>query len=412
MAGGGWLGDRLAPFRRSPGYSRFWCAATLARVANEMAPVGVVLYVLDRTGSAEWAGLTLAAITLPSIATGPVLGAWLDRGGRRLEAIRLDQAVSVGSLALVALLAGEAPDVLLPLAALPAGITFPLSTGGFSSLIPSYVDPTLRVQANALEASSYNVAIVSGPALAGALATALDPLAAVLVQVGLKLCALVLTLVLRQRERLPSRPDIAVLAIAAEGFRVLAASPALLAATAAGSISLVGRGLLSLAFPFFAVEELGEPEGFSGWLWAAFATGSLLGAVGPLGIQARRRPHEIVVWAAGAAGLVMLLWPLTSSPALALVLIAAGGFVYGPGLVATFSVRQEEAPAELQTQVFMTGAGLKTASFAAGAAISGPLVVGAGAAQALLAAAALHLVAGAAGAALSSRSPATARTRR
>ena len=64
------LGERLAPFRRSPGYTRFWCAATLARVANEMAPVGVVLYVLDRTGSAEWAGATLAAITLPSIVTG------------------------------------------------------------------------------------------------------------------------------------------------------------------------------------------------------------------------------------------------------------------------------------------------------------------------------------------------------
>jgi MFS family permease len=410
MTAGGVLGGRLAPLRHSPGYARFWCAATLARVANEMAPVGVVLYVLDRTGSAEWAGATLAAITLPSVVTGPLLGAWLDRGGRRLEAIRLDQAVSVCSLALVALLAGEAPDVLLPVVALAAGITFPLSTGGFSSLIPSYVDPTLRVQANALEASSYNTAIVAGPALAGALATAVDPLLAVLVQVGLKLCALVLTLTLRQRERLPSRPDTSVLRITLEGFRVLVASRPLLAATLAGSVSLIGRGLLSLAFPFFAVEELGEPEGFAGWLWAAFAVGSLLGAVGPIGIQARRRPHEIVVWAAAAAGLVMLLWPLASNPAVALLLIAAGGFVYGPGLVATFSVRQEEAPAELQTQVFMTGAGLKTASFALGAAISGPLVVEAGAARTLLVAAGMHLVAGVAGAALSSRSPARWRT--
>jgi MFS family permease len=391
---------------------RFWCAATLARVANEMAAVGIALYVLDRTGSAEWAGATLAALTLPSIVTGPLLGAWLDRGGRRLEAIRLDQAVSVASLTLVVVLAGDAPDALLPLVALGAGITFPLSTGGFSSLIPSYVDASLRVPANALEASSYNTAIVAGPALAGVLTTAVDPLAAVLVQIGLKLCALSLALTLRQPQRLPSRPDLSVLTIAAEGFRLLAASRPLLAATAAGSIALVGRGLLSLAFPFFAVEELGEPEGFSGWLWAAFAVGSLAGGVGPLGIQARRRPHEIVVWAAAAAGLVMLLWPLASSPGLALLLIAAGGFVYGPGLVATFSVRQEEAPAELQTQVFMTGAGLKTASFAIGAAASGALVVEAGASQALLAAALLHLVAGLAGAAISWYSPARWRTGR
>ena len=395
--------DSVGRLRRSPGYPTFWCAATLARVANEMAAVGVVLFVLDRTDGAAWAGATLAAITLPSIVTGPLLGAWLDRGGRRLEAIRLDQAISAGSLALVAALAGTAPDFLLPLVALAAGITFPLSTGGFSSLIPSYVDASLRVQANALEASSYNTAIVVGPALAGALATAFDPLVAVLVQIGLKLCALALALTLRERERLPSRADISVRRITLEGFRLLAASRPLLAATVAGSVSLVGRGLLALAFPFFAVQELGEPEGFAGWLWAAFAAGSLAGAVGPLGIQARRRPHEIVVWAAAAAGLVMLLWPLASSPAVALVLIAAGGFLYGPGLVATFSVRQEEAPANLQSQVFMTGAGLKTASFAIGAALSGAVVVELGAAETLVVAAVLHLIGGAAGAAVGHR---------
>ena len=94
----------------------------------------------------------------------------------------------------------------------------------------------------------------------------------------------------------------------------------------------------------------------------------------------------------------MLLWPLASSPAVALVLIAAGGFVYGPGLVATFSVRQEEAPAELQSQVFMTGAGLKTASFAIGAAVSGALVVELGAAETIVLAACLHLLAAAGGA--------------
>jgi hypothetical protein len=208
---------------------------------------------------------------------------------------------------------------------------------------------------------------------------------------------------LRPRGELPSRPDIPVRRIALEGFSVLVSSPPLRAATLAGSVSLVGRGLLALAFPFFAVQELGEPQGFSGWLWAAFAAGSLLGGVGPLAIQARRRPHEIVVWAAGAAGLVMLLWPLASSPAVALVLIAAGGFVYGPGLVATFSVRQEEAPAELQSQVFMTGAGLKTASFAIGSALSGALVVDLGAAETLVLAAVLHLLAAGGGALLARR---------
>lgn len=395
--------ERIAPLRRAPGYVRFWCAATLARLANEMAAVAVVLYVLDRTGSAEWAGATLAALTLPSVVAGPLLGAWLDRGGRRLEAIRLDQALAAASLALVAALAGAAPDAILPLAALPAGVTFPLSTGGFSSLIPSYVAADLRVAANALEGSSYNVAIVAGPALGGALVAAFGPLSAVLVQLALKLAALALTLSLRESARLPARLGGSIRAVTAEGLRLLVASRPLLATTAAGSIALVGRGLLALAFPFFAIEELGEPRGFSGWLWAAFAAGSLAGAIGPLGVQARRRPYEIVVWATGAAGVVMLLWPLASSAAAALALIAAAGIVYGPGLVATFSVRQQEAPADLQSQVFMTGAGLKTASFAIGAAASGPLVLELGAARTLLLAAALHVVGAAVGAVIGAR---------
>ena len=66
-------------------------AATLARVSDEMFSVGVVLLVLDRTGSAGLAGATVAAITLPSLMTGPLLGAWLDLTGRRRWLMVFDQ---------------------------------------------------------------------------------------------------------------------------------------------------------------------------------------------------------------------------------------------------------------------------------------------------------------------------------
>ena len=56
-----------------------------------MFSVGVVLLVLDRTGSAGLAGLAVAAITLPSLISGPLLGAWLDLTGRRRALMVLDQ---------------------------------------------------------------------------------------------------------------------------------------------------------------------------------------------------------------------------------------------------------------------------------------------------------------------------------
>ena len=77
--------ESLRRLRHQPGYLPFVSAATLARVSDEMFSVGVVLLVLDRTGSAELAGLAVAAITLPSLMTGPLLGAWLDLTGRRLR---------------------------------------------------------------------------------------------------------------------------------------------------------------------------------------------------------------------------------------------------------------------------------------------------------------------------------------
>jgi hypothetical protein len=76
--------DRAAitALRRSHGYPQFLAAATVARLADEMFAVGVVLLVLERTDSPSLAGATVAAATLPGMLSGPVIGAWLDRAFR------------------------------------------------------------------------------------------------------------------------------------------------------------------------------------------------------------------------------------------------------------------------------------------------------------------------------------------
>ena len=144
----------LKRLRAQPGYLRFVSAATLARVSDEMFSVGVVLLVLDRTGSAGLAGATVAAITLPSLVTGPLLGAWLDLTGRRRVLMVADQLLITAVLLAVVLMVGNAPDWTIPLVVLVAGLTYPLSFGGFTSLIPAIVPDELLPPANALETSS------------------------------------------------------------------------------------------------------------------------------------------------------------------------------------------------------------------------------------------------------------------
>src|SRR2546427_9882985 len=147
-------GTDLSRLRREPGYPLFWVTATVTRLADEMYSVGIVLLVLERTGSAALAGATVAGVTLPSIVSGPLLGAWLDRSKRRRPIMILDQMLAASSLVGIVLLAGNGPDWSVPLVALVAGSTWPLSFGGFTSLIPVIVADELLAQANALEATS------------------------------------------------------------------------------------------------------------------------------------------------------------------------------------------------------------------------------------------------------------------
>src|SRR2546428_2522830 len=120
------------------------------------------------------------------------LGAWLDRTGRRRSVMMLDQVLAASTLVGIVALAGNAPNWTVPLVALLAGSTWPLSFGGFTSLIPVIVPDELLAQANALEATSFNFAVIGGPALAGTISALWDPAASLLVEAALTLGAIAL----------------------------------------------------------------------------------------------------------------------------------------------------------------------------------------------------------------------------
>jgi predicted MFS family arabinose efflux permease len=390
----------LGRLRRQPGYPLFWATATVTRLADEMFSVGVVLLVLERTGSAGLAGATVAAVTLPSIVSGPLLGAWLDRTGRRRHVMVLDQLLAASTLVGIVALAGNAPNWTLPLVALLAGATWPLSFGGFTSLIPVIVPDELLAQANALEATSFNFAVIGGPALAGTISAVVDPAASLLVEAALTLAAIGLIARIPAMDAGRRAPGRSLMSIARAGLEHVAATPPLRAVTAAGALNLGGLGLLTVAFPFFALDDLGAQRSAAGYLWAAFAFGSALGAITLVRLHTRYPPQRVVLTALTGVGCLMLLWPLAASIPAALCLIALTGFVDGPNLAATFGARQRWTPPDLLGQIFTTAASLKVGAFSLGAAVAGPVVLAIHARGALLVAAAMQFVAVAVGIAL------------
>jgi MFS family permease len=381
----------LSQLRRRRGYPQFVLAATVARLADEMFSVGVVLLVLDRTGSPGLAGATVAAATLPAIASGPVIGAWLDRSGRRSLLYKVDRLVLAGALVGIVLSTGHAPAFVIPVFAFITGITVPATFGGLTSLIPFLVDEDQLAPANALEAASMNTAMVLGPALAGVLAALASPDAAVVAEVALTLVALVLILRIPGLNRAGTGTAERMRSTIAKGLRHVLRDPALRAVTLCEALMMLGLGVLAVAFPLWAAADLHVDQSAAGGLWSAFAVGSLFGALALSGLQRRFPPDRVIFAGLLTMGLLTLTWPLAQSLPVALALVALAAVGEGPALAGTFALRQQRTPRELLAQVMTTLGSLKIGAFSLGAALGGPLVTAVEPRSAIVAVAALQI---------------------
>jgi MFS family permease len=412
---------------RLPGYRWFYLAATLGRVADEMLAVAVVLLVLDRTSSPALAGATVAGASLPSLLTGPVLGAWLDRTRHRRAALAANQVLLASALLGMLLAAGRAPGWVVPALAVVGGIGAPMLTGGITSMVPLLVPAGLLPRANALEAASFNSAAVLGPALAATAAARFSPATAITLEATIALLGL--AAIARMPPVQPpaapagsalagrpsgavaapagsawsSPPDAARGSVAAAlraGLAHLVRTPVLRGVTVTTTLALGAQGLLPIALPLLS-ERLGAGRGAAGYLFAALETGGIAGALLAVRVAPAWRPERVVLGgtaliAVGTAGLALVpTFPV------AVAVSAATGLVVGPSFAALFAVRQQWSPAGLSGQIFTTGASLKIGAYAVGAALAGPIVTGIGPHEAIVATALAELVAVLAGVAVS-----------
>jgi MFS family permease len=374
---------------------RYALAATLARLSDEMVGVSVVLLVLDRTGSAALAGAAVAGYTLPAVLTGPLLGAWLS-GARQprlaLAGNELVLAVVAGGLVLAA---GHAPAAIVVALTLLTGVCLPLTSGGFSSLLPALVGTPGLSRANTVDAATVNGAAIGGPALAGTLAATLGPGAAV-GTIGVVAVLAAATTWVVPAGRAPERTRPALLSVVRSGLLHLASTAPLRGATLTSVISYGCVGLLVVALPARVV-DLGADSAAAGYLWTAFELGGLAGIL-LLSPRTRRiRPERVVFASVGAYGLLLVAVASAHSLIATVGLAVLAGFAEGPCLPAVFAARQRYSPGTLLAQVATTGASLKIGAFALGSVLSGLLTGPLGAAGMLLLAACGQVVAVGAG---------------
>jgi MFS family permease len=352
--------------------------AAAARAGDEMSGPALLLFGLAATGRPAAGSELLASVTIAAAAGGPLFGALLDRSRRpaRMQAATL--AAYVLGLAATQAALGQVPMPLVVLVALACGLFNPAVAGGWSSQLPRLVPAADLSRGSALDAMTYSVASLAGPALAALIAAGVGARWAVLAAAALVALAVPAALTLPGPDPSDGRPSspsphrqVAVHRQMAAGFAEIVARRPLLRATATSVVSYVGIGMLLVCCPLLGAQRLGAPAR-GALLISAMAAASLAANA----ILARRPwraapdtavlVSTLVIGAGMAAAAVAPGW-------LALLAVAVSGAGEGPQVTALFAVRHREAPEHMRAQIFTTAASVKIGGLAAGAALAGPL---------------------------------------
>jgi MFS family permease len=361
--------NEYAALLRRPRYPSFVATVSLSRVTGAMFIISGVLLVLGRTGSAGLAGLTAAASTLPGALSGPLLGAWLDVARRRRVLIVCDQLLSVVALLAILALAGHAPDWTVPAVAVLYSVTRPFSSGSFVSALAEVAGSELLDRASTIEATSLNLGIVVGPAVAGALVGAIGAPAVIEIQAGLTAVVAALIAANPVFEARPATQAGSLRQALGEGTRALLGHRLLRNISGASILANFSWGLMTVTFPLYAIQRLHAGANAGGYLWAAVALGSILGTFGLAGTPSARR----VAGSYAVLALSALLWPLAGTLIAGFLLITLTGFIEGPAYSGTIALRQRHVPPAVRGQVFNTLGSLSLGAISLGAAVGGLL---------------------------------------
>jgi MFS family permease len=354
-------------------------AASLARLAERMLGLAVVLYALERFHSAQLAGWVAFAAMAPGLLIGPLAGALLDRIGAAW-AIALDMACSAGCILVLGLLCGTRADSaasLLLLVALYA-LTNPLSAAGVRTLLPGLVPGAALERANALDTSIHAAVDVCGPALAGALFGFTGAAVTFLAIAGLNAAACVALLpAIRHRPAPHSAWRGGLLTDAMAGVAFVLRHRSLRALSLAYALYQAGWGILMVAVPVYVTQAAGAGAHGNllvGALWAVAGVAGGAGALlaGHYGAPGRERAMLTL----GMVLTPLAIYPLCMAfglPGLG-VGLALVGFLAGPVDVGVLTLRQRRTEPAWLGRVMAVSISLNLSGAPIGSAVGGVLL--------------------------------------
>ncbi len=373
---------------RVPSLPRVLASMLVARTAQSMVGVAIVLFTLAEYGSPALAGMVTLAYVLPGLLVSPIAGALLDRHGR-IRLVILDYLVAGLALALIGglSLADRLPDALLVLIAGLASLTSVLSTTGLRSLFPIMVPKPLWERVNAVDSNGYVVATILGPPVAAAaVGLAGGPFA--LIGIGVVLWIAAVPMVGLRDPAGATGSSGALLGDVWEGVVYFWRNPTLRGLGFSISVINLAGGVATIAIPLVVIDRLGLNEAAVG---VAFAVSGLTGMVSAVGfgrIDTRGREWGMLVVPMLLMAPAVALWlPVAlSGPAgtpgaidpvvgIGLILLSQAifGFLNGPLDIALFTVRQRRTDPAIMGRAFAVSMAFNYIGYPVGSALAGTL---------------------------------------
>jgi hypothetical protein len=343
----------------------YLASATPLRLSMGGATVAIPIIAVEELHDVALGGLLVAAALAPAVLAAPVIGAMLDRARHPRAMVAAAGAVAALGLAFGAML-GTLPTGFVALGLIAAGAANPFFMGGLSSFVTEEIPEERR--AYALDALSYNLSSVAGPAIV-AVATGLasGQLAMALMAV-MALVGVLGTFATRLQPR--PVPTGSMLSTMGAGLRHITRHRPLAVVTASGTLSQLGGGALSIAAVVVALERVGDADD-GAIIVSAFAIGGLLGALATAARPGRLRPELSMGLGFAVIGVLTVAAAIDFGLVWTVVLIGVAGLFTASSSAAMLLLRKQQSPPTVRGQVFTVGAGLRATSAAIGAAVAG-----------------------------------------
>jgi MFS family permease len=360
-----------------PGLGRVLIAMQIARIAQTMVGVAIVLFTLTEYDSPPLAGLVTFMSIAPGLLASPIAGALLDRHGR-IRLVILDYLITLVALTLVGGLAllDRLPPPLLVLIVTISSLTGILSVTGVRSIFPLIVPKHLWERVNAVDSNGYLLASILGPPVAASLVAFLGgPWAMVAIGASFGIAAIAMVGIADPVMETASSGRL--LRDAADGVRYVWRNLTLRGLGFSISLLNLAGGMITIVVPLLVLRRFGMSEAVVGALFAVSGVAGVISVFFWGRIDSRGREWPMLVWSMlGLTPAAVLIWlAVGADPILGLLLLGAAlavqGLANGPLDIALFTVRQRRTDPAWMGRAFAVSMAFNFAGFPIGAAIAG-----------------------------------------